>query len=66
MGMTPLWPVHCLNPLKRVVIATYQASSGLTKTAGYVVLVFAAVGVYLFFSSASQATRRRSAVEKSR
>jgi GPR1/FUN34/yaaH family len=39
-----------------LIIATDQASTGLTKTAGYVVLVFAALGVYLFFSSASQAT----------
>ncbi len=39
-----------------LLIATYNASSGLTKTAGYVVLVFAAIGVYLFFGSASVAT----------
>jgi uncharacterized protein len=31
-------------------------SSGLLKTAGYVVLVFAAIGVYLFFDSSSAAT----------
>jgi uncharacterized protein len=31
-------------------------SSGLIKAAGYVVLVFAAVGVYLFFDAASVAT----------
>ena len=31
-------------------------SSGLLKAAGYVVLVFAALGVYLFFDSASVAT----------
>ena len=31
-------------------------SSGLLKTAGYVVLVFAAVGVYLFYGAASVAT----------
>ena len=31
-------------------------SSGLIKTAGYVVLVFAAIGVYLFFDAASVAT----------
>ena len=37
-------------------INTIHASSGLSKTAGYVVLVFAAVGVYLFFGSASVAT----------
>jgi succinate-acetate transporter protein len=39
-----------------LLIATIQASTGLLKTAGYVVLVFAAVGVYLFFGSASAAT----------
>jgi uncharacterized protein len=32
------------------------ASSGLLKTGGYVVLVFAALGVYLFFSAASAGT----------
>ena len=31
-------------------------SSGLLKTAGYVVLVFAAIGVYLFFSAAAVGT----------
>jgi uncharacterized protein len=31
-------------------------SSGLLKTAGYVVLLFAAIGVYLFFDAASVAT----------
>ena len=39
-----------------LLINTFQASSGLTKTAGYVVLVFAAIGVYLFFGAASVAT----------
>src|SRR5215472_17318598 len=39
-----------------LLIATIQASAGLTKAAGYVVLAFAAIGVYLFFSSASVAT----------
>jgi succinate-acetate transporter protein len=39
-----------------LLINTFQASSGLTKTAGYVVLAFAALGVYLFFGSASVAT----------
>jgi len=39
-----------------LLIATANASTGLVKTAGYVVLLFAAVGVYLFFSSASVAT----------
>ena len=39
-----------------VFLGTAQASTGLLKTAGYVVLAFAAVGLYLFVSSASQAT----------
>jgi succinate-acetate transporter protein len=39
-----------------LLINTFHASSGLTKTAGYVALVFAAIGVYLFFGSASVAT----------
>jgi succinate-acetate transporter protein len=39
-----------------LLINTFSASSGLVKTAGYVVLVFAAIGVYLFFGSASVAT----------
>ena len=39
-----------------LVINTFHASSGLTKTAGYVVLVFAALGAYLFVGSASVAT----------
>ncbi len=39
-----------------LLIATIQASAGLTKTAGYVVLAFAALGVYLFFGSAGVAT----------
>ncbi len=39
-----------------LVINTFHASSGLTKTAGYVVLAFAAPGAYLFFGSASVAT----------
>ncbi|HEY3035423.1 MAG TPA: GPR1/FUN34/YaaH family transporter [Streptosporangiaceae bacterium] len=39
-----------------LLIGTVNASSGLLKTAGYVVLVFAAIGVYLFFGSASVAT----------
>ena len=38
---------------------TAQASSGLVKTAGYVVLAFAAVGVYLFFNALSLATGGR-------
>jgi hypothetical protein len=39
-----------------LIIATTKASSGLLKTAGYVVLLFAAIGVYIFFGSASVAT----------
>ena len=34
-------------------------SSGLLKTGGYVVLIFAALGVYLFFSAASAGHRRQ-------
>ena len=37
-------------------INTIHASTGLSKTAGYVVLAFAAIGVYLFFGSGSVAT----------
>jgi succinate-acetate transporter protein len=39
-----------------VLIGTLQQSTGTLKVAGVVVFVFAAVGVYLFFSSGSQAT----------
>ena len=39
-----------------LLIATAQASSGLVTFAGYIVLAFAALGVYLYFGSASQAT----------
>jgi succinate-acetate transporter protein len=39
-----------------VLLGTVQASSGLLKTGGYFVLAFAALGIYLFFNSASQAT----------
>ncbi len=39
-----------------VLLGTEQASSGLTKTAGYFLLAAAAVGVYLFFNSVSLAT----------
>ena len=39
-----------------VLLGTEQASTGLTKTAGYVLLAAAAVGVYLFFNSLSLAT----------
>jgi len=40
-------------------IDTIHASTGLSKAAGYVVLAFAAVGVYVFFGSASVATGGR-------
>jgi hypothetical protein len=39
-----------------VLIGTLQGSASVLKIAGIVAFVFAAVGVYLFFSSASQAT----------
>jgi uncharacterized protein len=39
-----------------VLVGTLQQSAGALKVAGVVVFVFAALGVYLFFSSASQAT----------
>jgi succinate-acetate transporter protein len=39
-----------------VLMSTLQGSAGLGHAAGIVVLVFAAVGVYLYFGSASQAT----------
>jgi succinate-acetate transporter protein len=39
-----------------VLIGTLQGSAGVLHVGGVVVFVFAAVGVYLFFSSASQAT----------
>jgi len=39
-----------------VLLGTEQASSGLTKTAGYFLLAAAAGGVYLFFNSLSLAT----------
>jgi aspartate-semialdehyde dehydrogenase len=28
ISITPLWPIHRLNPLRRLIIATYQAASG--------------------------------------
>lgn len=28
ISITPLWPIHKLNPLKRLIISTYQAASG--------------------------------------
>jgi hypothetical protein len=42
-----------------VLIGTAQASTGTLKAAGYVVLLFAALGVYLYFGSAAQATGGR-------
>lgn len=39
-----------------VLIGTANASTGTLKVAGYVVLLFAALGVYLFFSTVSLAT----------
>ena len=39
-----------------LLIATAQGSSGLSKTAGFVVLAFAAVGLYLFYGTASMAS----------
>jgi succinate-acetate transporter protein len=43
-----------------VFLGVNQTSSGLLKAGGYVVLVFAATGVYLYFDTASQATGGRS------
>lgn len=43
-----------------VLIGTLQQSAGTLKVAGVLVFVFAAVGVYLFFNSASQATGGKS------
>jgi succinate-acetate transporter protein len=39
-----------------VWMGTAQASTGILKTAGWVVLAFAAVGLYLFYGTASLAT----------
>jgi uncharacterized protein len=39
-----------------VLLGTSQASTGLTKAGGVVVLVFAALGAYLYFGTASVAT----------
>jgi hypothetical protein len=39
-----------------VFLGVNEASTGLLKAGGYVVLVFAALGVYLFFNTASLAT----------
>ena len=39
-----------------VLLGTEEASTGLLKAGGYVVLVFAAVGAYVFYGAASLAT----------
>jgi succinate-acetate transporter protein len=39
-----------------VLVGTLQESAGVLKIAGVVVFLFAAVGIYLFFNSSSQAT----------
>jgi uncharacterized protein len=39
-----------------VLLGTANASSGLLKTGGYIVLLFAAVGLYVFYGAASLAT----------
>ena len=39
-----------------VLLGTANANAGLAKAGGYAVLLFAAVGVYLFFSALSAAT----------
>jgi uncharacterized protein len=39
-----------------LLIATYQSSSGLTKAAGYVALVFAAVGAWVYLGAATKAS----------
>jgi uncharacterized protein len=39
-----------------VLLGYEQTSTGLIKTAGYILLVASAVGVYLFFNSLSLAT----------
>ena len=28
LGITPLWPIHQVNPIRRLILATYQAASG--------------------------------------
>ena len=43
-----------------VFLSVNETSAGLGKAAGYVVLLFAAVGAYLYFSTASVATGGRS------
>src|ERR1700691_1159902 len=42
-----------------VFLGVHETSSGLTKGGGYVALVFAAVGVYLYYDTVQQATGGR-------
>ncbi len=56
LAFTVVFVLIDLALLLLLLIATANASTGLTKTGGYVVLLFAAVGVYLFFGSLSVAT----------
>jgi aspartate-semialdehyde dehydrogenase len=28
ISITPLWPIHCVNRIRRLIVATYQAASG--------------------------------------
>jgi succinate-acetate transporter protein len=42
-----------------VFLGVNQSSAGLLKAGGYVALVFAAIGVYLYFNTAAQATGGR-------
>ncbi|NOX57956.1 MAG: aspartate-semialdehyde dehydrogenase [Planctomycetes bacterium] len=31
--VVPVWPLHCANPIKRIVVSTYQAASGAGQAA---------------------------------
>jgi len=31
--VVPVWPLHCVNPIKRIVVSTYQAASGAGQAA---------------------------------
>jgi hypothetical protein len=42
-----------------VFLGVNQTSTGMLKAAGYVVLVFAAIGVYLYFNTVTIATGGR-------
>lgn len=33
IGIVPVWPLHCANPVKRMVVSTYQAASGAGQSA---------------------------------